>query len=158
IAEPLVRALLGAPKDARTTTAPSPKWTPPEQADGAPWDAAGNRYVLGLVAYRLLAGTMPYGGAGLRHAMREQVSAAAPCEAGVAQKLRPGAQSFVLKMLNPERAPRPTRASDTVPRCGELLSPDEVSLNPRRGDDPPGGGPLPPRLRPAAARAQNLTD
>src|SRR5262249_44089511 len=125
LAEPLVRALVGAPKDTRAITAPSPKWTPPEQADGAPWDATANRYVLGLLSYRLLAGTMPCGGAGLRHAMREQAAPPAPFEGAVAQKLRPGVQSFVLKLLDPEISARPSRASEIVERCNQLLDDTE---------------------------------
>ena len=120
-AEPLVRALVGAGKDASQTSAPSPRWTPPEQGNGAPWDAAANRYVLGLVAYRLLAGAMPHGGAGLRHAMREQGEAAPPFEEAIARTLRPGVQSFVLRLLAPELRERPRAAAEIVATCDELL-------------------------------------
>jgi hypothetical protein len=155
VAEPLVRALVGAPKDARTSTAPSPKWTPPEQADGASWDAAANRYVLGLVAYRLLAGVMPFGGGGLRHAMREQSAAPPPFEDAIAQKLRPGVQSFVLKMLDPDIAKRPARAAEIAKRCDELLggeTAEEARVTPAAPVVAPRPAPATRAPRPARAR------
>jgi hypothetical protein len=145
IADPLVRALVGAPPDTRPSTAPSPKWTPPEQADGAAWDAAANRYVLGLVAYRLLAGALPFGGAGLRHAMREQAAPPAPFEDAVAQKLRPGVQSFVLKMLDPDLDARPASAVEIARRCDELLGAVDEA------DTPP---PAPPHERGPVSQAR----
>lgn len=115
-----VRALLGEPASA-TTTAPSPRWTPPEQVAGAPWDNAGNRYVLGLVAYRLVAGAHPFSGMGLRDAMTAQVGAPPPFEEAIARELRPGMQSFVLALLDPEPSRRPAAAAAIVARCEELL-------------------------------------
>ncbi len=142
LAEPLVRALVGAAKDARGTSAPSPRWTPPEQTGGAPWDAAANRYVLGLVAYRLLAGGMPFGGAGLRHAMREQGEAAAPFEEAIARELKPGVQSFVLRLLDPDVRQRPSSAAALASLCAELL-----------GERRPRESPLPTRAAKSASAA-----
>ena len=133
-ADSLVDAMLGAPKPLWPLES-SPRWTPPEQAGGAPWDAAANRYVLGLIAYRLIAGAMPFGGAGLRHAMRDHTREAAPFEDSIARQLLPGVQSFVLRLLDPEKNARPARASDIAQRCDELLgtapAPAEVSRGPR---------------------------
>jgi hypothetical protein len=121
VAEELVCALVGAPTQGRVSSLASPKWTPPEQASGAPWDNASNRYVLGLVLYRLLAGKMPFGGAGLRHALAEQRAAPAPFEDVVARRLRPGVQSLVLALLDPRPESRPCDAASIVIRCDELL-------------------------------------
>ncbi|MGB1275067.1 MAG: hypothetical protein ACPG77_04900, partial [Nannocystaceae bacterium] len=41
---------------ATNATPMASRWMPPNQADGAPWDAAANRYIVGLVLYRQLAG------------------------------------------------------------------------------------------------------
>ena len=130
-----VRALLGAPAHGGTT-APSPRWTPPEQAAGAPWDNAANRYVVGLVAYRLIAGAHPFSGVGLRDAMSAQVVAPPPFVEEIAKTLRPGIQSLVLAMLDPDPKKRPATAAAIVARCEELL----------RGDEP--------RARPAAAAVE----
>jgi hypothetical protein len=121
-AEALVRARLGDAQGASPVTAPSPRWTPPEQVGGAPWDNAANRYVLGLVAYRLIAGAHPLSGAGLRDALRAQDAAAPPFDDDLAATLRPGLQSLVLSMLDPEPAKRPPSAATIVARCDEILA------------------------------------
>lgn len=128
-AEPLVRAHVGATSDVASSAtprlggrAPSPAWTPPEQAAGAPWDAAANRYVLGLVAYRLISGAMPFGGAGLRHALDDSARRdPPPFEDAVARALEPGVQSFVLSLLASSASARPAGAASIAARCDELL-------------------------------------
>jgi hypothetical protein len=127
LAEAFVRARLGDVEGAAGVTAPSPRWTPPEQAAGAPWDNAANRYVLGLVAYRLVAGAHPFSGVGLRDAMRAQEKAPPPFDEAIAAALRPGIQSLVLAMIDPDPARRPASAADVVRRCEEILE-SEVPL------------------------------
>ncbi len=118
-----VRALLGAhaAPGGSAPSAPSPRWTPPEQASGAPWDNAANRYVLGLVFYRLLAGAHPFSGIGLRDAMTAAMAPPPPFDDEVARRLEPGIQSFVLKMLDPDLVKRPTSAEAIAHRCEELM-------------------------------------
>ena len=65
---PLLQVRVVGHADDRAGVGRIGKWVPPEQAGGAPWDAAANRYVLGLVAYRLIAGEHPFAGGGLRGA------------------------------------------------------------------------------------------
>lgn len=125
-AEALVSALLGDPaaraESARAESALSPLFTPPAQADGAPWDAAANRYALGLVLYRLLAGEHPFGGAGLRHALGEAAHReAAPFAPSVAATLPAGLQSLTLRLLAPEASARPARARAIAEDLGALL-------------------------------------
>lgn len=121
LADVLIHALLGdvAAKTA-TTTGPSPRWTPPEQANGAPWDAAANRYVLGLIAYRLFTGEHPFAGAGMRHAIDAQARVVPPFADDVARGLRAGVQSLVLSMLDPDPRARPRSARAIVARLEEL--------------------------------------
>jgi hypothetical protein len=108
----LVAAMVGAPDSAaRAPTDLSPLWTPPAQADGAPWDSAANRYAVGLVLYRLLSGEHPFAGAGLRHALREAAHReAAPFAPAVASSLPSGLQSLALRLLDPHAAQRPATA------------------------------------------------
>ena len=172
----LVSAMLGAPEAAaRAGATPSPRWIPPEQAEGAPWDAAANRYALGLVLYRLLAGEHPFGGAGLRHALGDATHREAPpFTAEVAAALPPGLQSLVLRMLDPDRARRPARTAEITAELEALAAgarPDagrdgrDPAAAPRRevtrpsGDAPsarakstsrtPPGRPLAPRDEPS---------
>jgi hypothetical protein len=121
-AEGYVRALCGdQATTSSTSSGPSPRWTPPEQAGGAPWDNAANRYVLGLVAYRLVAGAHPFSGIGLRDAMRAQASAPPPFEEVAARALRPGTQSLILAMLDPDPSKRPRSAEEIARRCEEIV-------------------------------------
>ena len=93
VAEELVTALVGGVTEGRGSalSAASPRYTPPAQANGEPWDAAANRYVLGLMLYRLLSGSHPFSGAGLRHALDEAAHREAPpFEEALALAMPPG--------------------------------------------------------------------
>jgi hypothetical protein len=135
-AEPLVRAIVGA-QDAGRASDAGARWTPPEQAAGEAWDGAANRYVLGLVLYRLIAGVLPFGGAGVRHAFEEQRAGAPPFADAIARELRPGVQAFVLRLLDPSRQARPGDAGAIAEACEELLSEARTQL-PSTKTPPPG--------------------
>lgn len=151
LADHYVRTLFGAPaRGTGGSSGPSTRWTPPEQVDGAPWDNAANRYVLGLVAYRLIAGAHPFSGIGLRDAMRAQSSAPPPFDDAIARALVPGMQSFVLAMLDPDPAKRPTSAEEIASRCESLIRGDardardsREERQPRRTDRHAGAGAVP---------------
>ncbi|MEO8877086.1 MAG: hypothetical protein ABI461_15950, partial [Polyangiaceae bacterium] len=130
-AEPLVRAMVGAAgSHPQISSDPSLKWTPPEQAAGAPWDGAANRYVLGLFAYRLISGRHPFEGGGLRHAAQEQASSEPPpFEEEIARALRPGVQSFVLRLLASDRTARPANAAAIATQCEQLLADESKKRN-----------------------------
>ncbi len=108
--------LLHVARDGKARTGASPRWTPPAQVEGADWDSAANRYVLGLVAYRLLAGEHPFSGAGMRHALAEQRVGASPLEDDVRRGLPPGIESLVLEMLSPDAGARPRSAEEIAQR------------------------------------------
>ncbi len=124
VADGFVEALLGVRATAtiRSDAAHVTKWIAPEQAGGSAWDHAANRYVLGLLLYRMLAGTHPFGGRGLRRALEEQSSRGAPpLPDAIAQGLPTGLQSFVLRLLDPDAQARPRRAAAIAERLGELV-------------------------------------
>ena len=146
LAEGWVRALLGDHPKGERTSAPGARWTPPEQAGGAPWDNAANRYVLGLIAYRLIAGAHPFSGIGLRDAMGAQASAPPPFDEAIARTLKPGVQSLILAMIDPSPAARPSSAHEIVERCEALIHDDYAVLRPPRGGSARGDTiPDPPR-------------
>lgn len=93
---------------------PSPTYTPPEQLDGAPWDSAANRYVLGLVLYRLLAGAPPFRGDGARAAFAAGRTEIVPLPEDVARDLPPGLHAFLLRMLSPDAEKRPRSAEEIL--------------------------------------------
>jgi eukaryotic-like serine/threonine-protein kinase len=113
-ADALVFAMIGAssPELRATEESASARWMPPEQAHGASWDNAANRYVLGLLLYRMIAGEHAFAGKGLRLGLEEQASRGAPpFPDAIAAKLPPGLQSFCLRMLHPSPSERPSSAS-----------------------------------------------
>ena len=134
-AERLVRSMLGAPDagGAALGTDVSPRWTPPAQADGAVWDSAANRYVLGLVLYRLFGGEHPFAGAGLRHALAEAAHREAPpFVESVARDLPAGLQSFVLRLLAPEPSERPASAQAIVDALTAFVRGDAPGAAPEK--------------------------
>lgn len=98
------------------------KWIPPEQAQGAPWTSSANRYVVGLVLYRLISGAHPFGGAGLRHAVEASTSApsAPPFDKRTSADLPPGLQSLVLRMISAAEGDRPSSAAEIVSECDHI--------------------------------------
>jgi hypothetical protein len=139
-ADALVAEMVGAEAGEKR---PPARFTPPDQVDGAPWDDAARRYVLGLVAYRLLAGALPFAGEGLRRDLDERATRGVPPFAdAVAGALKPGVQSLVLRMLAPRASDRPRSAVEVARECAALLA--ETRPGRRRRDV---------RL-PAAARAE----
>ncbi|MBL8741364.1 MAG: hypothetical protein JNK04_09725, partial [Myxococcales bacterium] len=105
-AELLIEQVLGVA--ARPTGSLSPIWCPPAQADGAPFDHAANRYVLGLILYKMLSGSHPFSGAGLRRALEAAASSEPPPFASeLANALPPGLQALTLRLLSPDGARRP---------------------------------------------------
>lgn len=124
-ADSLVGSLLGLenlPEHNTPGNSLSPRWMPPEQAGGAEWDAAANRYTLGLVLYWLLAGSHAFAGLGLRHGLEEQrLRGAPPLPDAVAQALPPGLQGLVLRMLDPELTARPASCGEVAERLRGFL-------------------------------------
>lgn len=112
-AEPLVAHCLGMEAPNATQGSTATRWTSPEQTEGAPWDAATNRYVLGLIVYRMLALEHPIQGHGLRLGFeRLATRGPAPFPENRARVLPPGLQGFCLGWLDPDPTRRPQSAQE----------------------------------------------
>ncbi|MCB9750639.1 MAG: hypothetical protein H6713_11700 [Myxococcales bacterium] len=107
-----------------------PRWLPPEQADGAPWSAAADRYVVGLLLYRLLSGEHAFAtrGRGLRLAMQEARRGAPPMPEAVTRGLPPGLQGYCLRLLDAELGQRPRTHHEVVERLEEFLGEREAQV------------------------------
>jgi eukaryotic-like serine/threonine-protein kinase len=123
-ANALISGLLGKSEPLRAAlSSVSPKWSPPAQADGAVWDGEANRYVLGLLLYRMLSGEHPFRGAGLRHALGEAAHGEAPpFVESVAAALPSGLQGLTLRLLDPDPASRPRSAEAIVAELGRFAA------------------------------------
>jgi hypothetical protein len=122
-ADEIVERMLGVAEGiaTRSDAGRMTKWMAPEQAGGAAWDHAANRYVVGLILYRMLAGAHPFAGLGLRRALEEQSNRGAPpFPEAIASALPVGLQSFVLRLLDPDPQARPRHARAIVERLADL--------------------------------------
>jgi hypothetical protein len=95
----------------------------------------------------MISGALPFGGAGLRHAIAEQAREVAPFEDPVAKTLDPGVQSFVLQMLDADPAARPRDAATIARRCRELLGSRGAARVAETRPAPPEAAGPPPRNR-----------
>ncbi|HEU5076531.1 MAG TPA: hypothetical protein VFU02_20210, partial [Polyangiaceae bacterium] len=110
-AEALVAQQLGIDAPSASSGSTATRWTSPEQTAGGPWDAATNRYVLGLIVYRMLALEHPMQGQGLRLGFEQLATRGpAPFPEHRARLLPPGLQGFCLGLLDPDPARRPSSA------------------------------------------------
>ncbi|MHB1844761.1 MAG: protein kinase domain-containing protein [Deltaproteobacteria bacterium] len=91
----------------------TPEYLSPEQALGQPIDARADVYSLGIMAYTLLAGRLPFYSDNLRHVVTMQLTQPPPPLGTVAPTLRalPALCAAVLKALEKERDHRFATAS-----------------------------------------------
>jgi hypothetical protein len=168
-ADALVQAVVGEQDPSRLgrSSRTSPRWTPPEQSDGSPWNNTANRYVAGLILYRLLSGEHAFGGRGLRLSLEARAGRPpAPFAPELAQQLPPGLQSLCLRSLDPDPEQRPRNAQemlDTLASITDGAAPAAVataktltapgastkSPKPRAAKpEPPAAKPEPPAAKP----------
>ncbi|MBL4684078.1 MAG: hypothetical protein JKY37_05775 [Nannocystaceae bacterium] len=118
------------------------RWVAPAQAAGAPWDAAANRYVLGLLLYRMLAGQHPFSGQGLRRRLDTQALAGAPpMPDPVAHTLPPGLQALTMRMLAADPDDRPSSARALAHELASFATSSSSVARPRGSAS---AEPLPP--------------
>ncbi len=147
-ADSLVAALVGAGTGTSPATgSSSARWMSPAQADGAPADGASNRYAIGLLLYRLLAGEHPFpGGLGLRRGLDDQLARGAPpFPPAIAAQLPAGLQSLTLRLLDPDPSRRPRTSASIARELRSFLAPPAKlsKLTPS-----PGPGPGTPDAKP----------
>lgn len=111
-AEQLIASSLGRPpKSTASASEFSREWLTPAGARGEPEGPGDNRWRLGLLLYRLLAGRGPFAGLGLRSAIDRLERGVPPLPESVASQLPHGLQAKLLAILHPDPDQRPQRAS-----------------------------------------------
>jgi hypothetical protein len=107
----VVYAAVGAQLQEAPTSQLRREWLTPAAAAGQPEDASSNRWLLGLLLYRLLSGRGPFAGLGLRSAIDRLEQGVPPLPDAIARELPPGLQSLMLRILAPNPAQRPSSAA-----------------------------------------------
>lgn len=110
-ADASVYAAVGAQLQESPTSQLRREWLTPAAAAGQMEDASSNRWLLGLLLYRLLSGRGPFAGLGLRSAIDRLEQGVPPLPDAIARELPPGLQSLMLRILAPDPAQRPSSAA-----------------------------------------------
>jgi hypothetical protein len=94
----------------------TPEYLSPEQAMGAPLDARSDLYSLGVLAYRMLAGQLPFQGPNARDYLLQHVSAAPRSLLQLAPQVasQPELAAMVMRCLGKDPRTRPQSAEDLV--------------------------------------------
>lgn len=120
-AEAWVRAQVGAEPNETPTPKLRREWLTPNAAAGEPDDASSNRWLLGLLLYRLLAGRGPFAGLGLRSAIDRLGQGVSPLPEAIARELPPGLQGLILRILAPDPTQRPRDADQIAAELGRFM-------------------------------------
>jgi hypothetical protein len=110
-ADAWVRAQVGAEASADVSAPLRREWLTPAAAAGQADDASSNRWLLGLLLYRLLAGRGPFAGLGLRSAIERLSQGVPPLPDAIARELPPGLQGLLLRILAADLQERPADAA-----------------------------------------------
>jgi Protein kinase domain len=94
----------------------TPEYLSPEQAMGAPLDARSDIYSLGVLAYRMLSGQLPFQGPNARDFLVQHVSASPRPLLQLAPQVasQPGLAAMVMRALAKDAKARPQSAQDLV--------------------------------------------
>ena len=94
----------------------TPEYLSPEQAMGAPLDARSDLYSLGVLAYRMLCGQLPFQGPNARDYLVQHVSASPRPLLQLAPQVasQPGLAAVVMRLLAKDPQARPQSAHDLV--------------------------------------------
>ena len=130
LADSVVYAAVGAQMQESPASQLRREWLTPAAAAGRPEDASSNRWLLGLLLYRLLSGRGPFAGHGLRSAIDRLEQGVPPLPDAIARELPPGLQSLMLRILAPDPAQRPNSAAAIHEELTRFLRGGELESKP----------------------------
>ena len=149
----------------------TPRYISPEQARGQGVDVRTDIYSLGVMAFELLTGKLPFTGRNAMELIAQHVAELPPTPSDLAPTLPPSADRLLLQMLDKDPAKRPPlgiiRATLDDIRAPWVTTVTPLAARPRPSiselltvarprTDPPKPEPAPPRVEPPPAAEPNL--
>lgn len=109
----------------------TPAYVAPEQAMAQPVDPRTDVYAFGVVAFRMLAGRLPFDGPEARDYLEQHVRTPPPPLEAVAAHVAPFPLlvKLVMQCLEKKASNRPKDAADLVERLKGVLPPDQLALS-----------------------------
>lgn len=98
----------------------SPAYMAPEQLAGAPPDASGDLYALGVVLFQLLCGRLPHDHPSLGELLRQVASVPAPDLRQYRPDLPAALAAVVARTLSKQAAPRPTSGRELAAALAQI--------------------------------------
>ncbi|MBI3182622.1 MAG: protein kinase [Myxococcales bacterium] len=126
----------------------TPEYMAPEQAMGKPISPRTDLYALGVVAFEMLTGQLPFQDDSALKVMMKHVSEAPPAPSSLVRDLPEGLSALVLQLLSKAPEDRPPSAEGTrllVSRLRRQLSQAETRISAEKPAPPTGPASMEPR-------------
>ncbi len=112
----------------------TPAYMSPEQARSQPVDGRTDVYALGVLAYKMLTGTLPFRGENTMDLIVQQLNAPPPQAIKLAPKTPPALSKLIVRMMAKAPADRPTLTE--IRELFAELTDDHLAARPRRATPP----------------------
>jgi len=126
----------------------TPHYMAPEQAKGASVDGRADQYSLGVVAYRMITGELPYTGDSVHTILYKHIFEEIPS----ARAKRADAPEFLTRAISRALSKEPAQRFDTMEEFATAVWPEQPVAAPKPGASKSQRRP-PPRQRTASADA-----
>ena len=130
----------------------TPHYMAPEQAKGGSVDGRADQYSLGVVAYRMIAGELPYSGDSVHTILYKHIFGEVPRVSGK----RLGTPDFLTTAVTRALAKEPDQRFATMEEFATALWPEQPVAIPKPGAQKGVRRPLPPPSRSARAAAPDV--
>jgi predicted Ser/Thr protein kinase len=130
----------------------TPHYMAPEQAKGGAVDGRADQYSLGVVAYRMIAGELPYSGDSVHTILYKHIFEEVPRVSGK----RVGTPDFLTTAVTRALAKEPDQRFATMEEFATALWPEQPVAIPKPGAQRGARRPLPPPARSARAAAADV--